>query len=96
MSQDSLTYPISAALTSVPDARWREEPKACTQPGTPGKAAIVMATSGRAVTFGEYEAAGNRVAHLLRDAGMRLGDHIAVLIESRPAPHSHRQAGQAD
>ncbi|HET9079290.1 MAG TPA: AMP-binding protein [Trebonia sp.] len=50
----------------------------------PDKPAIVMAASGEIVTFGEYEARGNRVAHLLRDAGLRRGDHIAVFIENSP------------
>jgi long-chain acyl-CoA synthetase len=50
----------------------------------PDKPAIVMASSGETVTFGEYEARSNRVAHLLRDAGLRRGDHIAVLMENSP------------
>jgi acyl-CoA synthetase (AMP-forming)/AMP-acid ligase II len=50
----------------------------------PGKPAIIMASSGETVTFGEYEARGNRVAHLLRDAGLRRGDHIAVFMENSP------------
>lgn len=48
----------------------------------PDKPAIIMASSGEAVTFGEYEARSNRVAHLLRDAALRRGDHIAVFIEN--------------
>jgi long-chain acyl-CoA synthetase len=50
----------------------------------PDKPAVIMASSGETVTFGEYEARGNRVAHLLRDAGLRRGDHIAVFIENSP------------
>ena len=50
----------------------------------PGKPAIIMASSGDTVTFGEYEARGNRVANLLREAGLRRGDHIAVLMENSP------------
>jgi len=34
----------------------------------PDKPAIIMASSGETVTFGEYEAHCNRIAHLLRDA----------------------------
>ena len=51
---------------------------------SPDKPAIIMASSGETVTFGEYEARSNRVAHLLRDAGLRRGDHIAVFIENSP------------
>jgi long-chain acyl-CoA synthetase len=50
----------------------------------PDKPAIVMASSGETVTFGDFEARSNRVAHLLRDAGLRRGDHIAVYIENSP------------
>ena len=48
----------------------------------PDQPAIIMASSGETVTFGEYEARCNRVAHLLRDAGLRRGDHIALLMEN--------------
>ena len=48
----------------------------------PDQPAVIMGSSGETVTFGEYEARSNRVAHLLRDAGLRHGDHIAVLIEN--------------
>ena len=48
----------------------------------PDKPAIIMASSGETVTFGEYEARSNRVAHFLREAGLQRGDHIAVFIEN--------------
>ena len=50
----------------------------------PDKPAIVMATSGEVVTFAEYEAAANRVAHLLRDTGLRRRDHMAIFMENDP------------
>jgi acyl-CoA synthetase (AMP-forming)/AMP-acid ligase II len=50
----------------------------------PDRPAIIMGSSGETVTFGEYEARSNRVAHLLREAGLRRGDHIAVFIENSP------------
>jgi long-chain acyl-CoA synthetase len=50
----------------------------------PDQPAIVMATSGEVVTFAEYEAAANRVAHLLRDSGMRRRDHAAIFMENDP------------
>ena len=49
---------------------------------SPDQPAIIMAASGETVTFGEYEAGCNRVAHLLRDTGLRRGDHVAVLMEN--------------
>jgi len=48
----------------------------------PDQAAIIMATSGEAVTYGEYEARCNRLAHFLRAAGLRRGDHLSVLMEN--------------
>ena len=43
-----------------------------------------MATSGKSVTYGEYEERANRVAHLLRDTGLKRGDHISVFMENTP------------
>jgi long-chain acyl-CoA synthetase len=48
----------------------------------PDKPAAIMASSGETVTFAEYEAHANQVAHLLRDTGLRRGDHIAVFMEN--------------
>jgi len=48
----------------------------------PDKPAIIMATTGETVTFGEFEARANRAAHLLRAAGLKRGDHIAIFMEN--------------
>ncbi|HUB38273.1 MAG TPA: AMP-binding protein [Streptosporangiaceae bacterium] len=48
----------------------------------PDQAAIIMAASGETVTYGEYEARCNQVAHLLRAAGLQRGDHISVFMEN--------------
>jgi long-chain acyl-CoA synthetase len=58
-------------------------------PGThareiPDVAAFVMAGSGEAVTYRELDERSNRLAHLLRDAGTKRGDHIALLMENNP------------
>jgi long-chain acyl-CoA synthetase len=49
---------------------------------TPDKPAIIMATSGEVVTFAEFEAGANRVAHLLRDTGLRRNDHMAIFMDN--------------
>lgn len=54
---------------------------------TPDKPAIIMHPSGTVVTFGELEAAANRLAHLFRAAGLVEGDTVAVLIEN--SEHFH-------
>ncbi len=37
------------------------------------------------MTFAEYEAAANQVAHVLRETGLRKGDHVAIFMENHPA-----------
>ncbi len=44
-----------------------------------------MAPSGRTLSFAEYEAAANQVAHVLRESGLRKGDHMAIFMENHPA-----------
>jgi long-chain acyl-CoA synthetase len=46
--------------------------------------ALIMATSGEVVTFGDLERRSNRLAHLLRAAGLRRLDHIAIFMENNP------------
>jgi long-chain acyl-CoA synthetase len=48
----------------------------------PTKTAIVMAGSGEVMTYGELDAAANRVAQLLRAAGLQPGDHVAFAAEN--------------
>jgi acyl-CoA synthetase (AMP-forming)/AMP-acid ligase II len=43
-----------------------------------------MASTGAAVTYRELNDRSNQIAQLLWDAGLRFGDHIAVLMENRP------------
>jgi acyl-CoA synthetase (AMP-forming)/AMP-acid ligase II len=50
---------------------------------TPDKPAVVMGGCGERRTYGELEEASNRVAQLLRSAGLRTGDHVAVLLTNR-------------
>jgi long-chain acyl-CoA synthetase len=49
----------------------------------PDSAAVIMSGSGRVVTFAELDAAANRLAHVLHDAGLRPGGHIAFMLENR-------------
>jgi len=49
---------------------------------TPDKAAIIAAETGEAITYGELDARSNRFAQLLHAAGLRRGDHIALLMEN--------------
>src|SRR5262249_604650 len=48
----------------------------------PDQPAIIMATSGETVSYSDFEARANQVAHLLRAAGLQHGDHISVFMEN--------------
>lgn len=52
--------------------------------------AIIMAGSGRAVSFAELDDRANRVAHLLRARGLQPGDRVALWIDN--SPHYHEIA----
>jgi long-chain acyl-CoA synthetase len=52
---------------------------ATTRAATP---AFIMAGSGEAVTYAEYDARTNRLAHLLRAQGLKRLDHYAVFMEN--------------
>ena len=52
---------------------------------TPDRPAVVMAGSGEVLTYGDFEARANQVAHLLRHAGLGRGDHVAIFMENEPA-----------
>ncbi|MEV7969843.1 AMP-binding protein [Sphaerisporangium sp. NPDC088356] len=51
---------------------------------TPDKPAVIMAGSGRVVTYRELDEESNRLAHLFRSAGLRPGDHVAFMLENHP------------
>ena len=48
----------------------------------PDKLAMVMTGSGYRQTFAELDAAANRLSHLLRSAGLKPGDHVALCLEN--------------
>lgn len=50
----------------------------------PDKPAIIMAQSGRVISFGEMEALANQCAHLFRAQGLKRGDGIAFYAENHP------------
>lgn len=50
----------------------------------PDKAAVIMADSGRVISYRELDETSNRVAHLLRSKGLEAGDTIAIHMENHP------------
>jgi acyl-CoA synthetase (AMP-forming)/AMP-acid ligase II len=51
---------------------------------TPDKPAVVMAATGETFTYLEFDERSNRLAQLFFDAGLRFGDHLAVLMDNDP------------
>jgi long-chain acyl-CoA synthetase len=54
---------------------------------TPDRPATIMAATGKVVTYAELDAAANRLAHLFRDLGLQVGDHVAFCLENHPRFH---------
>ena len=48
----------------------------------PDRPAFIMASTGDVVTYREYEERANRLAHLLRDHGLRRLDHLSIFMEN--------------
>jgi acyl-CoA synthetase (AMP-forming)/AMP-acid ligase II len=58
-------------------------------PGThaatdPDKPAVVMGGDGRVLTYGQVDDEANRLSHVLRSAGIEVGDHVAFCMENHP------------
>ncbi len=52
----------------------------------PDRPAVVMG-DGRALSFGQLDEGSNRCARMLRQAGLRRGDHIAIMMENHLRYH---------
>ena len=48
----------------------------------PDRAAVIVADTGKTLTYGQLEARSNQVAHGLRARGLAMGDHVAVLVDN--------------
>jgi long-chain acyl-CoA synthetase len=51
---------------------------------TPDKPAVVMGRTGQVITYAELDAEANRLARVLRAAGLEPGDHVAFCLENHP------------
>src|SRR5436305_42891 len=52
------------------------------------KTAIILYPSGTVITFDDLEARANRLAHRFRQAGLREGDTVAILMENNQHIHA--------
>ncbi|MEM7141371.1 MAG: acyl-CoA synthetase [Actinomycetota bacterium] len=50
----------------------------------PDRAAVVMAGSGETISYGELASRSAQLARVWHDAGLRRGDHVAILLENHP------------
>jgi acyl-CoA synthetase (AMP-forming)/AMP-acid ligase II len=50
----------------------------------PDKLAVIMAGSGETITYAELDRRSNRVAQLIRDRGVGIGETIAICLENHP------------
>jgi acyl-CoA synthetase (AMP-forming)/AMP-acid ligase II len=50
----------------------------------PDRPAFIMGTTGEVITYGDYAARCNQLAHLFRDLGLKRGDHVAFFMENNP------------
>jgi long-chain acyl-CoA synthetase len=50
----------------------------------PDRPAIVMAGSGRVITYRQLDELSNQLAHAFRERGLRKGDSIAIFLENHP------------
>ncbi len=50
----------------------------------PDRPAFIMAESGEIVSYRQFEIRANRLAHLLQDQGLKVGDHFAIFMENHP------------
>ena len=52
------------------------------------KPAVILHPSGTVITFDELEARANQLAHRFRQAGLREGDAVAILMENNEHIHA--------
>src|ERR1700730_14488192 len=52
------------------------------------KPAVILYPSGTVVTFDDLESRANRLAHRFRQAGLREGDTVAILMENNEHIHA--------
>ncbi|HZM54269.1 MAG TPA: acyl-CoA synthetase [Acidimicrobiales bacterium] len=48
----------------------------------PDRTAVIMVGSGEATTYRELDERSNRLAHVFRQAGLQVGDHLALMMEN--------------
>jgi len=59
----------------------------------PDRPAVIMGGSGAVTTYRELDQRSNQLAHALRAAGLRTGDHLALVMDNRPEIYEVMWAG---
>ncbi|MGI9602609.1 MAG: acyl-CoA synthetase [Acidimicrobiales bacterium] len=50
----------------------------------PDHAAVIMAATGRTITYAELDEEANRLSHVFAEMGLQPGDHVAFCLENHP------------
>ena len=56
--------------------------------------AFIMASTGETVTYKEFEARSNQLAHFFREEGLKKGDHYSVFMENNNRYLESNSAGE--
>ena len=59
----------------------------------PDRPAVIMGGSGAVTTYRDLDERSNQLAHALRAAGLRTGDHLALVMDNRPEIYEVMWAG---
>ena len=59
----------------------------------PDRPAVIMGGTGSVTTYRELDERSNQLAHALRAAGLRAGDHLALVMDNRPEIYEVMWAG---
>jgi len=59
----------------------------------PDRPAVIMGGTGSVTTYRELDERSNQLAHALRAAGLRTGDHLALVMDNRPEIYEVMWAG---
>ena len=53
----------------------------------PDQAAIIMASTGKTISYSEFEGRANQLAHVLRSEGLQRLDHYSIFMEKIGRAH---------
>ena len=55
---------------------------------TPDRLAVINATTGNSISYGQLDQASRVIANLLKDNGLQAGDHVAIMVANHESFHA--------